>query len=144
MCNIQTYGRQTFSNSQDPTIPPERVVDEPPFSNTGLDFARPLHVMQLSLSDGTVLEIVYIAPFTCTSTRAVQLELVENLSVPTFFPAFRQFTSRRGLPSIIFTNNVKTFKSASREVTNIFNATKILRYFVNQGVEWKYVIEKAP
>ena len=97
-----------------------------------------------SQSDNKDSEKVYIALFTCASTRAVHLELVENLSATTFFQAFRRFTSRRGLPSTIFTDNAKTYKAASREVTSIFKSKETERYFVNRGAVWKYVIERAP
>ena len=65
-----------------------------------------------SQSEGKESEKVYVALFTCASSK--------NLSVPTFLQAFRRFTSQRGLPSTIFTDNAKTFKAASREVMAIF------------------------
>ena len=125
-------------------MPTERVSEEPPFTNTGLDFAGPLYVRIPSQSQSKESEKVYVALFSCASTRAVHLELVENLSVPTFLQAFRRFTSRRGLPSTIFTDNAKTFKAASREVIGIFKSKEAERYFVNRGVVWKYIIERAP
>ena len=112
-------------------MPPERASEEQPFTNTGLDFAGPLHVRIPSQSKSKESEKVYVALFSCASTRAVHLELVKNLSVPTFLQAFRRFTSRRGLPSTIFTDNAKTFKAASREVMGIFKSKEAKRYFVN-------------
>ncbi len=120
------------------------MCDEPPFSNTGIDFAGPLYVKTSGQLDCTDSGKVYIALFTCASTRAIHLELVENLSVATFLHAFRRFTSRRGLPNTIFTDNAKTFKAALREIANIFRSKETERYFVNRGVVWKYIIEKAP
>ena len=113
-----------FATPKIPQLQPERVCEEPPFTNTGIDFAGPLYVKLSSQSGSKDSEKVYIAPFTCPSARAVHvhLKLVENLSVPTFFPAFRRFTSRRGLPSSIFTDNAKTFKAASRKITSIYTS----------------------
>lgn len=88
-----------FASPNIPQLPPERVSEEPPFTNTRIDFVGPLYVKLPNQSGSKDSEKVYIALFTCASTRAVHLELVENLSVPTFFQAFRRLTSRRGLPS---------------------------------------------
>ena len=47
----------------------------------------------------------YICLFTCASTRAVHLELVESLDVDSFIRAFRKFSARRGLPATILSDN---------------------------------------
>ena len=52
----------------------------PPFSKTGVDFAGSLFVK----GKGKQMRKVYIALFTCCVTRAVHLELVEDLSTETF------------------------------------------------------------
>jgi len=57
--------------------------------------------------------------FTCASTRAVHLEYTADLSSTTFPLAFRCFTSKRGLPLTVITDNAKTFKSASSEVKKV-------------------------
>ena len=64
------------------------------------------------------------------------IELTADLSAVTFLQAFRWFTSRRGLPATIYSDNAKTFKSASSDVKKT--------YMVNHQVEWKYIVEKAP
>ena len=54
----------------------------------------------------------YIALYTCASTRAVHLELVPNLIAHAFMVSFLRFTSRRGAPKLMLSDNAKTFKSA--------------------------------
>ena len=82
--------------------------------------------------------------FTCASTRAVHLELIADLSSAVFLLAFRRFTSRRGLPSIVITDNAKTFKSASSEVKKIVRSQEVQLYMVNHQVTWSFILEKAP
>ncbi|XP_065064703.1 uncharacterized protein LOC135690935 [Rhopilema esculentum] len=82
-----------------PDLPRMRVDDQPPFANTGLDFAGPLTVASKGNNDGE--EKFYVCLFTCMSTRAVHLELVESLNVESFLRAFRRFAARRGLPSLL-------------------------------------------
>ena len=60
-----------------------------------------------------------------------------ELSAETFLLAFRQFTSRRGLPA-------KTFKSASKKVVKIARAQEVLHYLANNGVTWTFIVDKAP
>jgi hypothetical protein len=68
---------KSFSTPPVPALPQSRVSDDPPFANTGLDFAGPL----LTSEDGKT-EKTYICLFTCASTRAVHLEL-SRVCLPT-------------------------------------------------------------
>ena len=81
---------------------------------------------------------------TCVSTRAVHLELTQNLSVHAFLQAFQHFASCRGLPVRLMSDNAKTFKSAAKEVKAITRSNKVQRYLATKGVTWKFIIAKAP
>ena len=84
-----------FKQGPFPDLPQLRVDDSPPFTNTGLDFAGPLYVHESS-GDSSKATKVCVLVFTCASTRAVHLEIVERLDVETFLRAFRRFAVRRG------------------------------------------------
>ena len=60
-------------------LPQFRVRQAPPFDKIGVDFAGPLYVKKEKTMSKT-----YIALFSCCVARAVHLELVEDLSAPTF------------------------------------------------------------
>ena len=102
-----------YSTPTIPDLPEERVSQDPPFANTGIDFAGPLYVQNLHSTDKTK---VYVCLFTCASTRAIHLELINDLSGGSFLQAFRRFSSRRGLPNVVMSDNAKTFKSTSVEL----------------------------
>ena len=76
--------------------------------------------------------------------RAVHLELTADLSSTAFLLAFRRFTSRRGLPSTVITDNAKTFKSASSEVKKVVRSQEVQQYMLNRQVTWSFILEKAP
>ena len=134
-----------FPTPRAPQLPACRVSEEPPFCNTGIDFAGPIYVKKSSGAiNGNNQDKVYIALFTCASTRALHLELVENMSAATFLQAFRRFSSRRGLPTKVLTDNAKTFKSASKEVRMIGESKEVNRYFANRRIAWEFITEKAP
>ena len=73
----------------------------------------------------------------------VHLELTERLSSEAFILAFCRFTSRRGLPVILLSDNVRTFKSASKDIVKISRAKEVTHYMANNGVTWKFVVERA-
>jgi len=86
------------------------LSDAPPFTNTGIDFAGPLYTKGDDANGEKKQEKSYVCLFTCTSTRAVHLELVKTVE------SFRRFSSRQGLPARLMSDNAKTFKSAAQEI----------------------------
>ena len=125
-----------------PDLPTTRVSDDPPFSHTGVDFAGPLYVRSLDESTSSVK--TYICLFTCASTRAVHLELVADLNVSSFLLAFRRFSSRRGVPATLLSDNAKTFKSAAKEVRNIMRSKDVHTHLTNLRITWNFIVERAP
>ena len=103
-----------------PQLPEDSVSSQAPFSMTGVDFAGPLYVKS---SKGPLK--TYVCLFTCGSTHAIHLELSNDLTVTSFLLAFRRFTSRRGLPSKMMSDNAKTFKAAAKEITNIRQSPRL-------------------
>ena len=134
-----------FSSLPPTDLPSNRVSEDPPFTHIGMDFAGPLYV-ETKNSEGETKESqkVYVCLFTCASTRAVHLELTRSLSVESFLLAFRRFTSRRGLPATITSDNAKTFRSSSRDIRNIARAEEVWRFLANKQITWTFIIERAP
>lgn len=75
-----------------PDLPDFRVDDAPPFTHTGVDFAGPL--INTGIYSRRSENKCYVCLFTCASTRAVHLELVESLDVNAFIRCFRRFCAR--------------------------------------------------
>ena len=71
--------------------------NEKPFTKTGVDYLGPY---QIKLSKGTrsnqATTKCYIVLFTCLSTRAVHLEIAEDLPTDSFVYSLRRFLARRG------------------------------------------------
>ena len=127
-----------------PDLPQFRVDQDPPFTHVGIDFAGPLIVKRESHIQTNSEFKCYVCLFTCASTRAVHLELVEDLTVESFIRSFRRFSARRGLPATIISDNAKTFKAASKEVKNLLRTPRLKEYFTLKGVQWKFIVELAP
>lgn len=128
-----------YSSVIPPDLPHVRSSDDPPFSHTGIDFAGPLFVKSENKSDKA-----YVCLFTCASTRAIHLELTSDLSVSSFLLLFRRFVSRRGLPVTLISDNAKTFRAATKEVSKIAGSTEVIDYLRNRRVTWKFIVERVP
>ena len=104
--NTELHSRKILDTATPklPHLPSWRTSDDPPFSYTGLDFAG----RKESKYNQRSIRKSYIALFTCASTRAIHLEQLPSLSTEGFLQAFRRFSSRRGLPRILISDNAKT------------------------------------
>ena len=125
-------------------LPQFRVEENPAFTNTGIDFAGPLFVRSGENEEQSNMQKVYLALFTCGSTRAVHLEVVPNLSTETFIRSFRRFICRRGIPRLVVSDNAKTFKTAARVLSSVFELPEVQRYLLNLKVKWRFNLERAP
>lgn len=122
-----------FNVPRTPDLPEARVSDDPHFSHLGVDFVGPLYTAEKSsTNEGNK---AYVCLFTCASTN--------RLSAGSFLMAFRRFASRRGLPVTLMSDNAKTFKAASKDVAKLARSKEVLQYLANNGVTWKFIIEKA-
>lgn len=109
-------------NQPAPHLPELRVNSTFLFAITGLDFAGPLFGVD-SPSDKLCVLL-----FTCAVTRSVHLELIDSLSVLDCLLTIR----RQGLPSVIYSDNAKTFVS------------KLQQYFSLLSPEWKFIAPRSP
>ena len=130
-----------FSLPQQPDQPEQRVSDDPPFTHTGIDFAGPLYTSKKGANEEDAK--AYVCLFTCASTTAVHLELTKRLSSEVFMLAFRLFTSRRGLPVRLLSDNARTFKSASKDIVKMSRAKEVTHYMANNRVTWNFFVQRA-
>ena len=82
-------------------LPEFRVQQDFAFTNCGVDFAGPLYVRPMFEKDGEMHKI-YIALFTCASSRAIHLDLVPSLEVSPFIRCLKRFFSHRGVGKYSF------------------------------------------
>eukprot|EP00794_Sanderia_malayensis_P017243 gene17243-biopygen14837 len=121
-------------------LPGFRVNEDRPFANTGIDFAGPLYVK----GEKGEIKKVYIALFTCCVTRAVHLELVNDLNAITFSNCFRRFCSRRGTPRLVNTDNAKTFKAAANLMKKLFKDNDFNSFQQANRIKWRFNLPRSP
>ena len=110
-------------------LPGDRVTRSPPFSVTGIDHAGPLYG-----SDHPGRKL-YVLLFTCAVTRALHLELVDSMSLADTMLALRRFVARRGLPSIMYSDNAKSFVAAQG---------KMISEYGHLSPQWKFIAPRSP
>jgi hypothetical protein len=93
-------------------LPAERVTGfERPFSYVGMDFFGPIMVAQ-----GRSRVKRWGVIFTCLATRAVYLEVVQNMDSDSCVMAIRSLAARRGLPKIIRCDRGTNLVGAEKEL----------------------------
>ena len=134
------YEGHSYPSESVPDLPGFRVKGDFAFSFTGIDFAGPLFVKNRK-SD---MRKVYICLFTYATSRAIHLELVNDLTADTFLRCFRRFVSRRGIPSLIVTDNAKTFKNAAKRLVALFELQEVVEFMNDKRIKWEFNLPKAP
>ena len=129
-----------FKPPPPPPLPRFRVVEDPAFTHTGVDFAGPLQVR--TCKDST--QKMWICLFTCYVTRAIHLEVVPDQTTQAFIRCLKRFCSRRGVPSRFISDNGKTFKSAAKYLEGMFTDSSVIEHLHKMSVEWLFNVERAP
>ena len=106
-----------------------------------MDFAGPLYVRYPGSSQTSK---VWLCLFTCCVVRAVHLELVPDMTTTTFVRCLKRFVSRKGIPRIILSDNAKTFKRAGKLLRNLQKQRQVQQYLSDNGIKWRFNVEKAP
>ena len=140
-CNIcRRYEARPVHYPGPPNLPQERVTLTRPFEVTGVDYTGAMTIT----GEADVPKKVYICLFTCASTRAVHLEVAEDLSSETFLQLFRTFAARRSCPRIIISDNATNFVGAAPFITDIMNDPKVQQALTSRQCQWRFVTPRAP
>lgn len=122
-------------------LPKSRVTPSRPFYHCGVDYAGPFEI-KANKGRGIKTCKGYIALFVCMATKAVHLELVSDMSTPTFLNALSRVVSRRGPIKMLFSDCGSNFIGANRELKKLFkeNATfeNIENKTTDMQIEWQF------
>ncbi|KPJ02096.1 hypothetical protein RR46_01492 [Papilio xuthus] len=126
-------------------LPCDRTKLEFPFLNTGMDYAGPILIANRK-GRGAKLIKSYICIFVCLAVKALHIELVTDLTTEAFLAAFFRFTSRRGLPATVTSDNMTTFVGAANEVDIFFKtySKDIQSELGNRGIEFQTIPPYSP
>lgn len=120
-----------------------RVRDDPAFSSIGVDFAGPFYIYGLSARQNETSK-VYLALYTCASSRAVHLDITPDLSADAFLRRFRRCISRRGIPKHVRSDNAKNFQSVSKRLSRLFDLPEVQQFLAKRRVQWRFQLPRTP
>lgn len=148
-CVLCARNRPKRLTQQMGQLPHPRVNPSAAFTYTGVDLCGPFTVTAGNKS--RTKSTVYICIFICFSTKAVHLEVVENQSANAFIAALIRFTSIRGRPQVIYSDNGRNFVGASRELAQlrkVYNKElfqhNIITLAADKGINFSFIPPRSP
>ena len=113
-------------------LPDFRVEGGIAFQTAGVDFCGPVYIKHMYLKNDQMNK-AYITVTTCATSRMIHLELTPDLTTSAYIRSQRRFTARRGFPSMMVSDNGKTFKGS-----------ELREYNAKRGIKWRFNLPRAP
>ena len=111
-CFICKRQRQLPSQPKMGNLPEFRSAKTPAaFEDIGMDYFEPFPVYRRNQRTSQ-----FVCIFTCFKTRAEHFKVVEDMTTDSCLLAIRRFTSRRGKPTSITSDNAGTFHAAAKSL----------------------------
>jgi len=130
-------------------LPKDRVTGSHAFMVTGIDFCGPLYYKSEVRNRAPVK--CYVCIFICFATKAVHLELVNDLSTGAFLRALRRFILARGKPARIWSDNATNFVGAKNELAELRqlllsskHQQAIDEFCLLDSIEWCFIPPRSP
>lgn len=129
-------------------LPSTRVVASLPFHVVGVDYAGPVMIKDRKGRGAKYLK-AYICLFVCFASKAIHLELVNDLTTQSFILCLRRFIARRGKPLHMYSDNGRNFVGANTELQELAkflmaNESKISETIANDGINWHFIPPHSP
>ena len=102
------YMGKLYNYPEAPPLPESRVQYDYAFKAIGIDYAGPVHLKNVFGEEQNTYKS-WISLITCTSTRAIYLDLASNLTGHECIELLKRFISKRGAPNNIISDNGKSF-----------------------------------
>ena len=136
ICN-KLRGKATEQKMAD--LPIDRLSTEPPFTYVGLDVFGPWTVVARRTRGGQAQSKRWATLFTCMSTRAIHIELIDSMDSSTFINALRRFFALRGPAKQIRSDCGTNFIGACKELEILLtdpHGPKVSKYLSGEGCSW--------
>ena len=124
---------QSYSYPPMPPLPKNRVIFDPAFTHIGIDYTGPIFVKNVFIEKDNSLYKVWIALITCSSSRAIYLDVSSDYSAPECVNVLQRFYNRRGVPRDIQSDNGTNFTSA-----------EVQDFVANRNSNWSFNTPSAP
>ena len=117
-------------------MPADRIILDLPFKIIGTDYAGRF----LCKSKGKKERKVHLLLFL---SRAIHLEVLPDQNTQEFLHGLKRLSARRGKPKVIYSDNAKTFVTASNWIEKINKDELMQEYLIKGKIQWKFQLSKA-
>ncbi|XP_056017291.1 uncharacterized protein LOC130053762 [Ostrea edulis] len=132
-------GQFLFQKMSD--LPEDRLSPGPPFTFVGLDTFGPWSVLQRKTRGGSAQQKRWAILFTCLVSRAVHLEVVDEMSSAAFINAYRRFVAIRGPIKLLRSDRGTNFVGAIQDLgieAEFVEDGRIAKTLETYGTSWKF------
>ncbi|XP_037833184.1 uncharacterized protein LOC119617312 [Kryptolebias marmoratus] len=120
------------------SLPSDRLAVDPPFTHVGLDVFGPWNVKSLRTRANNTNCKRWAVMFTCLSTRAVHIEVIEAMSTSSFINALRRFLSIRGPVKHLRSDQGTNFIGACKELQINVQDPDIMSCLRDNSCTWTF------
>ena len=125
-------GRQLRQKMAD--LPQERLIPDAPFTHVGVDIFGHWLISHRHTRGSQAQAKRWAALFTCFTTRAIHIEVVESLDTSAFLNAVRRFMAVRGPVKKFFSDCGTNFEAGSKELEMV----QVSEHLLREGCEWSF------
>ncbi|XP_021378856.1 uncharacterized protein LOC110466593 [Mizuhopecten yessoensis] len=122
-------------------LPQDRLTPSPPFTYVGVDIFSPWYVSSRRTRGAHSKQKRWAAPFTCLVTRAVHIEVVEDMSSSSFINALRRFSAIRRNAKVFRSGRGTNFVGCTGPVgipaINVED-TPVANHLLRNGTVWRF------
>ena len=138
------YGCKRFqavalANPPPGLLPQERTKAAGVFEVVGVDFAGPITYRKSSRQEGNA----YLVLFACSLTRALFVDVFPNLETETFLGSLKRLIARHGRPSVIYSDDGRTFIGAAKWLKKVQRDKQFQGYRVEEKILWRFNLSRA-
>jgi hypothetical protein len=129
-------------------LPAFRVQQIRPFVHSGVEYAGPFITKNQHQRKGQLIKS-WIAVFVCLATKAVHLEVVEDLTSESFIATLKRFFATRGRCGMLWSDNGTNFVGAKNSLNELYsflsqNQSEITNFCADERMDWKFIPPRAP
>ena len=144
-CVICRKNRKSHLNQIIGKVPDFRALPSPPFTYCSVDLFGPM-LVRGEVNKRTRAK-VWGCVYSCLSTRAIYVDIVQNYGTDAFLIVHRRFQAMRGCCKIIYSDPGKNFVGASNELkrfTESLSKAELINQGAEIGTEWRFHPPDAP
>ena len=132
--------RRTCEVQKMADLPSDRLSMEPPFTHVGIDVFGPWAISARRTRGGHADSKRWAVLFTCLSTRAIHLEVIESMDSSGFINALRRFLAIRGPVKEIRSDRGTNFVGACKDlgISSNIDENVVERYLSEKGCKWTF------